>query len=74
MQPDAADVVGGVTADNPAGLTAAPPPQNATGARARPPMNNAAKSAMSVAIAAASLVMIIYLFGGYGQLPPRPAQ
>jgi hypothetical protein len=37
-------------------------------------MNNAAKSAMSVAIAAASLVMIIYLFGGYGQLPPRPAQ
>ena len=55
-----------VTADIPAGLTAVPPPHNAAGARARPPMNNAAKSAISVAIAAASLVMIIYLFGGYG--------
>ncbi|HEX9355902.1 MAG TPA: DUF1707 domain-containing protein [Streptosporangiaceae bacterium] len=54
-----------VTADIPAGLTAAPPPHKAARAGARPPMNNAAKSAISVAVAMATLVVAMYLTGGY---------
>ena len=54
-----------VTADIPAGLTPGPPPRTAACAGARPPMNNAAKAAISVAIALATLVVATYLTGSY---------
>jgi len=52
-----------LTADVPAGLIAAAPPRNAP-ARPRPPMNNAAKSGVSVAIAVLALVLAAYASGG----------
>ena len=54
-----------VTADIPAGLTAARPHHEAAPAGARPPMNNAAKSGICVAIALATLVVATFLTGGY---------
>jgi hypothetical protein len=53
-----------LTADVPAGLIAAAPPRNAAPARPRPPMNNAAKSGVSVAIAVLALVLATYATGG----------
>jgi Domain of unknown function (DUF1707) len=53
-----------LTADIPAGLIAAPRPRNAARAPARPPMNNAVKSGISVAIAVVTLVLAAYLTGG----------
>jgi hypothetical protein len=54
-----------VTADIPAGLTAAPTPHKAAQAHARPPMNNAAKSSVRVAIAVVTMAVAIYLTRGY---------
>jgi hypothetical protein len=58
-----------LTVDIPAGLIAASPPHSAArsgaaGARARPPMNNAAKSGICVAIAVVTLVLVAFLTGG----------
>jgi hypothetical protein len=53
-----------LTVDIPAGLIAASAPHNAARARARPPMSNAAKSGISVAIAVVTLVLAAYLTGG----------
>ena len=54
-----------LTIDIPAGLIAAPPPRNAARVSARPPMNNAAKSGICVAIALVTLVLAIFWTGGY---------
>ena len=54
-----------VTADVPAGLTAGAPPPQPGPAGARPPMNKAAKSAICVAIALATMVVAFFLTGGY---------
>jgi hypothetical protein len=53
-----------LTADVPAGLVAAAPPHDTAPARARPPMNNAVKSAVCVAIALVTLVLSTYATGG----------
>ena len=53
-----------LTVDIPADLIAASAPHNAARARARPPMNNAAKSGISVAIAVVTLVLAAYLTDG----------
>ncbi len=53
-----------LTADIPAGLIAAAPPNHATRAPARPPMNNGLKSGLCVAIALAVLVLTTYVSGG----------
>jgi hypothetical protein len=53
-----------LTVDVPAGLIAASAPRNAAPARARPPMNNAAKSGISVAIAVVTMVLAAYLSDG----------
>jgi hypothetical protein len=53
-----------LTADIPAELIAASAPHRAAPARARPPMNNAAKSGISVAIAVVTLVLAAYLTDG----------
>ncbi len=54
-----------VAADIPAGLTDAPPLCKPARPGPRPPMNNAAKAAVSVAIALATLVVATYLTGSY---------
>jgi hypothetical protein len=56
--------LGRLTVDVPAGLVAATPPRSAAPARARPPMNNAAKSGICVAIALVTLVLTTYATGG----------
>lgn len=53
-----------VTIDIPAALIAASAPPNTARARPRPPMNNAAKSGISVAIAVVTLVLAAYLTDG----------
>jgi len=53
-----------LSVDIPAALIAASAPHNAARARARPSMNNAAKSGMSVAIAVVTLVLTAYLTDG----------
>ena len=53
-----------LTADIPAGLIAPAPPHNAARVRARPPMRNAAKSGLCVALALAALVLAAYASGG----------
>jgi Domain of unknown function (DUF1707) len=59
-----------LTADVPAGLVAAAPlhntapPRNTAPARARPPMHNAAKGGICVAVALAALVLTAYVTGG----------
>lgn len=53
-----------LTVDIPAGLIAASAPHNAARTRARPPMNNAVKSGICVAIALATLLLTAYLTGG----------
>jgi Domain of unknown function (DUF1707) len=52
-----------LTVDIPAGLIAAARPHDAARVRARPPMNNAAKSGICVAIAVATLVLVTYVTG-----------
>ena len=53
-----------LTADIPAALIAASPPHSTARARTRPPLNNAAKSGICVAIALAALVLATYVTGG----------
>src|ERR1700689_1865454 len=59
-----------LTADVPAGLVAAAPPRkpapprNTAPARARPPVHNAAKGGICVAVALAALVLTAYVTGG----------
>jgi hypothetical protein len=53
-----------LTVDIPAGLIASAPPRNTAPARARPPANNAVKSAICVAIALVTLVLTTYATGG----------
>ncbi len=53
-----------LTADVPAGLVAAAPPHKTAPARGRPPMNNAVKSGICVAIALVTLVLTTYATGG----------
>jgi hypothetical protein len=53
-----------LTADIPAGLTAASAPDNVVAARARTTLNNAAKSGVCVAIAVAALMLAAYVTGG----------
>jgi hypothetical protein len=53
-----------LTVDIPAVLIAASAPHKAARARPRPPMNNAAKSGISVAIALVTLVLTTYLTDG----------
>jgi hypothetical protein len=53
-----------LTADIPAALIAASAPHNTALIRPRPPMNNAVKSGISVAIAVVTLVLAAYMTGG----------
>lgn len=53
-----------LTADIPAALIAASAPHNTALARPRPPMNNAVKSGISMAIAVVTLVLAAYLTDG----------
>ena len=53
-----------LTADIPVALIAASGPHHAARARTRPPMNNAAKSGISVAIAVVTLVLAAYVTDG----------
>ena len=53
-----------LTVDIPVALIAASGPHHAARARTRPPMNNAAKSGISVAIAVVTLVLAAYVTDG----------
>ena len=53
-----------LTVDIPVALIAASGPHNAARARTRPPMNNAAKSGISAAIALVTLVLAAYVTDG----------